>query len=557
MKNVFKMILVVFIAIVLGGCATVEDKNEDNANARKELAAKGISFDTLTFIKNAADGKLDVIKLFVESGMDINARSNETALTASAYYNHANIVKYLVDNGADVNYGSYYTDPVISAVRGGSYDIVNYLIEHGADVNALSYGKSTPLYVAAELGKSEIIDLLIKNGADVEYIQPWTGMTPLAMAAKSVLGNKATIEQLVNGGSDVNYKTPTGMSVLGWAIIRQKFDSIEYLLEKGCNANDGYPSNYAARTVLGAMAWGNPDAVKLLVDHGVNVNSKAFGEIPLVIWCAKNYLESMAMLLVDLGADTKISYQNETLLDFAISNREESLVKKLDPNFDISRLETQIVDPNIQPRETQIENIMGGEYYEAQHTGTVNQAVEQAVQTNEAVGAAAREQLKTNPQDVAAPTGDGNMEIQKGIASALGKAKESQSQALDGGYDYPVDQEKLEKEIDEEIKKIEEKYSAGSSSSESEKRAIEEAQTYQPVTTPIPENQRSIYMKEGKPIEEATPTYVDPSHQAKGAEFEAANTPTTTAAEPVSNANKEVFPEATKIINEAPDPSTK
>jgi ankyrin repeat protein len=555
MKKVFNVMLVTFIAIVLGGCATVD--NHESSNARKELSTKGITFDAKTFIKQAAEGKLDVVKLFVEAGMDPDIRSNETALTAACYYNHPKVVTYLIQNGASVNYGTYYTDPIISAVRGGSYDIVDFLIKHGADVNALGYDKSTPLYVAAEMGKPEITELLIKNGADVGYIQPWTGMTPLAMCAKSPYGNKATIEQLVKGGANVNYKTPTGMSVIGWSLLRQKFDCLEYLLANGASANDGYPSDYASRAILGAMAWGNPDAVKILINHGISVNAKAFGQIPLAIWCAKNYLESMAILLVDLGADPKITYQGETLLDYAIANREEGLVKKLEPNFDLTRIEGQIVDPNITDRQTQIQNIMGGEYYKAQHTTTVDQAVNQAVQTNEAVGSAARKQLKDNSQAVIAPKGQGNIAEEKAIAGSLQHAKEGQNDALDKGYDYPVDQEKLEKEIDAEIKKIEAKYSTESSAPDADK-AYEEAQTYQPVTTPVPANERNVYSGKGNvPIEKATPTYVDTTYQAENGGFEAAKKPTGSTHITPMDRNKELLPEAAQVINEKPDPSTK
>ena len=513
MKNVFKMMLVVFVAVVLGGCATVDNRGQ--ATARKELTAKGITFDAQTFIKEASAGNLEVVRLFVEAGMDIDIDSNETALTAAAYYKHLKVVRYLVQSGANLNYGDYHTDPIISAVRGGSYDIVEFLIKNGSDVNVLGYARSTPLYVAAEMGLPEITELLIKNGAEVDYIQPWTGLTPLAMCAKSPYGNKATIEQLVKGGANVNYKTPTGMSVLGWSVIRRKFDCIEYLLANGTNANDGYPSDYAARSILGAIAWGNPDAVKLLLDHGISVNAKAFGKIPLAIWCAKNLRESMAILLVDLGADTKLTYNGETLLSYAISNREEGLVKKLDPNFDLSLLEKMVVDPNIQDRTTQIDNIMGGEYYKAQHSKTVTDAVDAAVQTNEAVGAAARSQLKDNDQAVVVPRGqEGKVSEEKAVSDVLYNAKQGQDQAESPkGYDYPIDQEKLEKEIDAEIKKIESKYSNENSSSETNK-LLEEAQTYQPVTTPVPENEKNLFSGKGNvPIQEATPTYADTKYQ--------------------------------------------
>jgi ankyrin repeat protein len=539
MKKFFKLMLVAFVAVALGGCATVDNHDQDIAkNARKELALKGVSFDARTFIKEASDGNLDMVKLFVDAGMDVNVRSNDTALIAAAYYNRLDVVKYLIENGANVSYGTYYIDPIVAAVRGGSVDIVKFLIASGSDVNDIGYDKATPLYVAAEMGRTEIAKLLIKNGAKVDYMQPWTGLTPLAMCAKSPYGNKGTIEALVNAGANVNYKTPTGLSVLDWALMRQKFDCLEFLLAKGADANNGYPSDYASRTILSALAYNQPDAVKILVKHGISVNAKAFGKIPLAIWCSKNFMESMAILLVDMGADTSVTYQGESLLGYAIDNREEGLVKKLDPNFDVSRFEKRIVDPNIQSRETQIKSIMGGEYYKAQHTKAVDSAVSSAVQTNEEVGSFSRDQLQDNTQDVIQSKEQKNTIRDQAVSDVL-QEKAAEAKHEKGDYNYPVDQEKLEREIDAEIKKIESKYSHEETSPEVDK-LYEESQTYQPVITPVPKNEQDVYSGKGNvPIQDATPTYVDKKYES---ESEVDSAP--------MNRNLDILPEAAEVLNQ-------
>ena len=481
MKNLSRLLIVFLAAIFLGGCASVEKYSKEQNAAQNQLRAKGVIYNVPSFIQEAANGNLENVKLFVQGGMDINAKSNETALTAACFYNKPEVVKYLVENGANVNVGSYYDDPIIAAVRGGNYDIVKLLIEKGADVNAIGYAHSTPLYVAAEQGKAEISELLIQNGANVHYIQPLTSMTALTATAFVLTGSTAVAEVLVKNGANVNYKTHSGMSVLDWATSRRKFDMAKYLILQGADPNDGEPKGITPRTMLSAIAWSNPDMMKYLVEHGVDVNSKAFGKMPLVIWCAKNLLEEQALTLIDLGAKTDVRFAGSSLLDYAIANREEGLVKKLDPNFDLSRIQGQVVDPNIESQETQIENIMGGTYYKAQHTPTVDNAVKQAVQTNAEVSEAANQAVGSGKaQDDVTAKGAGNTQE----ATAVSEALKEQGRQQEESFEYPVDQVKLEKEIDQEIKKIESKYSNGQSGQDS--LTQNEDDWYQPVKTTAP-----------------------------------------------------------------------
>ena len=59
------------------------------------------------------------------------------AMSLASHLDNLKIVKYLVENGADVNAKAYYEyTAIIIACLNGRFDIVNYLAENGADVNA-------------------------------------------------------------------------------------------------------------------------------------------------------------------------------------------------------------------------------------------------------------------------------------------------------------------------------------------------------------------------------------------------------------------------------------
>jgi ankyrin repeat protein len=81
-------------------------------------------------------GRIDLVRLLVEHGADVNlTREKPTSLHMATENGHLNVVQYLVDHGANVNYRDKDgVSPLHSACRGGYFDIVRFLVEHGADV---------------------------------------------------------------------------------------------------------------------------------------------------------------------------------------------------------------------------------------------------------------------------------------------------------------------------------------------------------------------------------------------------------------------------------------
>jgi ankyrin repeat protein len=83
---------------------------------------------------------------------------------------HTEVVKYLLDNGADVNLKNHRNTTALHWAALNNYlEIAKILIEYGADINALDNYESTPLMYAVN-GKAslELIKLLIDSGADCD-----------------------------------------------------------------------------------------------------------------------------------------------------------------------------------------------------------------------------------------------------------------------------------------------------------------------------------------------------------------------------------------------------
>ena len=118
------------------------------------------------------DNEYDKIKYLVENGADVdNYNLNKdllaTPLIDAAYLNNVEIVKILIDNGADLNKGDSDMNPLLYAVDGANYEIVELLINAGADVSMNTRDGDSPLMLA---NSRTMVNLLIKAGANTKHI---------------------------------------------------------------------------------------------------------------------------------------------------------------------------------------------------------------------------------------------------------------------------------------------------------------------------------------------------------------------------------------------------
>ena len=111
------------------------------------------------FIVVAAEyGWINIIKLLMTKGIDFSLQKNE-ALKIACEKNNKEMINFLIDMGANVDYCI-----LIHAVRCGSFEIVRLLIDNGADVNA---GNNKIIISAIENNRLEIVSLLISKGANI------------------------------------------------------------------------------------------------------------------------------------------------------------------------------------------------------------------------------------------------------------------------------------------------------------------------------------------------------------------------------------------------------
>lgn len=149
-------------------------------------------------------GKIDIVNAILRvAGTSVkrlvnlkNDNDNETALMVAAYYGYVEIVRMLIQAGADVNARDNKETVLHYAIVNGSVDVIKLLIQHGARVNAPDRDGLTVLMIASGQGRfPNVVKLLLQYGADIR-VRDKQGKTALWYATHSYMKNETIIKIL-------------------------------------------------------------------------------------------------------------------------------------------------------------------------------------------------------------------------------------------------------------------------------------------------------------------------------------------------------------------------
>ncbi len=111
-----------------------------------------------------------IVEYLLAKGADVNQvaknRGRFTALTGAVSSGHREVVRRLLDAGADPNY--WYEGgltPVLEAAMGGSVPILEMLVAHGGDLTAETEQGKTAVSIALEYKHPETAEWLRSRGA--------------------------------------------------------------------------------------------------------------------------------------------------------------------------------------------------------------------------------------------------------------------------------------------------------------------------------------------------------------------------------------------------------
>jgi ankyrin repeat protein len=124
--------------------------------------------EQVEYTQGLRDGDLKIVKKYLDAGVDVNEKFFAwTAIQIASNNNQLNVVKLLVERGAEVNYVHPVTK--MTAVHLAAYDgypeLVKFLVSKGGDVNMKLKGDVSILRAVHDKGDKKMEDLLVSLGA--------------------------------------------------------------------------------------------------------------------------------------------------------------------------------------------------------------------------------------------------------------------------------------------------------------------------------------------------------------------------------------------------------
>lgn len=238
--------------ILLFNISLISNIYAQNSNTKYNTDDQGL-FNALK------DGKTDIAVNIIKLGTNVNIKDEYgwSLLHRAVQYNNIDVVKELLkskkidmevklpkDTIITNDNEKWYADgetPLLLACYYGYRDIVKTLLDYGANLEARdSIDSAMAIHIAASKGYSDIIEIIMQSYAakkidNLVDIEDDTGTTPLMWA--SMNNQIPVINILLKYGANINAQDYDGWSALHFAAASQSYKAVETLLKNKANAN--------------------------------------------------------------------------------------------------------------------------------------------------------------------------------------------------------------------------------------------------------------------------------------------------------------------------------
>ena len=234
------------------------------------------------------------------------------------------IAKWMIENGSDVHQGG--DGPLCrAALNRIRIPMMELLVYHGADVNAAWNGNFPVIFAPCEAVDPITLKWLLDHGADpnCEGNGQVTALDYVIEAYWRSPDLSLCIEHLLDAGGVTKYDVPGVLDILRGRRdqLREQLEASPTLVnrrfpELDCGQTGARRLLLKGATLLHVAAeYGNVEAVRLLLDHGADINACALldeagigGQTPIfhAVTQFNDFGLPVTQLLIDHGADLSI-----------------------------------------------------------------------------------------------------------------------------------------------------------------------------------------------------------------------------------------------------------
>ncbi|WP_422449378.1 MULTISPECIES: ankyrin repeat domain-containing protein [unclassified Endozoicomonas] len=261
------------------------------------------AFGKLSPIELAAtEGFVELVSCLIERG----AKDLNSSLLFATHHGHVNVVRKLIDNGADINHAIEiilrdrlirYTPLVSSVTSESAAQLVKLLLSKDAKVTGEA------LWVAIGFGKLDIVKLLITHKVDVNAMDGWI----ICSAAR--YNQLETVKLLLANGAEID-KPYDVQTALGYAAEYGCVEMIHLLADAGASLESTVLSNgkrSLSPLCIATHAW-QQDCIKALIEQGSGIDNADYrGLTPLTQAIIANNIDHVRELVEHFHASVNCS----------------------------------------------------------------------------------------------------------------------------------------------------------------------------------------------------------------------------------------------------------
>lgn len=226
---------------------------------------ENLQFSEIEELLRQENSNIDTIRNFIFSKEFSEFDLTQGLNTALLHNKNIQILKALIECGANVNYGD--ENSIFFALN--SPENIKFLIANGADMNYKNSFGLTPIFYVVEKKDPELLKFFIYNGAklNVKLIsntekmafissnyEPYQNLCAFNEPSKTLLmhaagfANKNITEMLVKNGANEFVLDDFGLNALDYAILSENNETIQYLKNLGLKENIQKEEFYESET---------------------------------------------------------------------------------------------------------------------------------------------------------------------------------------------------------------------------------------------------------------------------------------------------------------------
>jgi len=334
--------VLVFLALIISGCTTVQEKEPSELNITKLIK----------------EGKIDEVKSCFTSKCNINAidEDGNSALHLAAKSNNSSLALFLLCNGADPDLKNYSSQtPLHVAIQNGAKETASTLVNFGCNIFARDEEEITAIdeaftadeayydiFITTKTGElrdaekeKTIVHYFVETGnlKAIQYcarkeiplsVKDCDGKTPLDYAyANFTSNNEVSIAAtlLLNGAEhvksdydyfetavvnrNIDYRFDDGQTPLHLAAIAGHEAVAKYFVSN--NAQTNVQDSTGSTPLHEAVRYGRLGIAKILLDAGADINAKDnLGKTPVLLIIPEEKRSDIYSLLASYRANLAV-----------------------------------------------------------------------------------------------------------------------------------------------------------------------------------------------------------------------------------------------------------